>query len=362
MNRLGLILSGGGARGAYQAGVTLAIAEIATQLGHEHPFQVYSGVSAGGINAAILASHQGSFYQGSERLRALWSSVTTESVYHADLLGQKTGALFSTNPLRNLIKDSCQFENIQENINLKQLHGVSLTALEYGTLSSRTFIQGSNDIMPWERPMHRSEKCRLTEEHVMASTAIPLLFPPVRIGSQFYGDGCIRNQSPCAPAIYMGAERLIAIGVRRRSEMWFNYYNFDSPVTSPPHPPSLVRVANVLFHSMMMDGLELDIQRITATNAHVAALTKKERKRVPIREVPFLWISPSVDISKLAAQKIAELPRMIRYFLKDSTTLAESHELISYLFFEPNFCKQLLEIGYEDGRREHEQIQKLIEE
>lgn len=358
MQRLGLVLSGGGARGAYQAGVILAIAEIATQLGHEHPFQIFSGVSAGGINAAILATQQGSFYQSSKHLQTLWSSVTTESVYHADLMGQRKGALFNTNPLRSLIRESCRFENIQENINLKQLHGLSLTALEYGTLSSRTFIQGSNDIMPWERPMHRSEKCQITEDHVMASTAIPLLFPPVQIGSQFYGDGCIRNQSPCAPAIYMGAERLLAIGVRRRSEMWFNYYNFENQV---PHPPSLVRVANVLFHSMMMDGLELDIQRITATNAHAAALTKRERKKVPIREVPFLWISPSVDISKLAAQKMTELPRMIRYFLKDSTTLEESHELISYLFFESHFCKQLLEIGYEDGRKEREQIQKLIE-
>ncbi|MGE5085004.1 MAG: patatin-like phospholipase family protein [Bacillota bacterium] len=377
MSNLGLVLSGGGARGAYQAGVIAAIADIASHQGLSDPFNIFTGVSAGSINATILASHTESFLQSAQYLAKLWGQITTDDVFYVDLMTLSRGgfawitdlskikgnkrespvhSLFSTIPLRSLINQTCQYENISKKIDAGKIRGLSVSALDYENISTKTFFQGADDIRAWSRPMHRSEACEISSEHVMASAAIPLLFPPIKVGNSYFGDGCIRNQSPCSPAIYMGAERFIAIGVRRRQDTWFSYHHPEMG-----EAPSIARIINVIFHSMMMDGIEQDLQRIAQTNQHVALLHDTSRNKLKAREVGFLWISPSVDCSKLASQKGRKLPNMIRYLLSGAGSLNESSELVSFLLFEPSYCKQLIEIGYTDGIKEKDQIIRLLD-
>lgn len=375
MERTGLVLSGGGARGAYQAGVLSAVAEVAARQGLENPFPILSGVSAGAINASIVAGFPGNFAKATNRLTQLWSHISTDSVFYADLMTLSRGgwewvtdfsfrgpkkntearSIFSTTPLRSLLTQSCHFENIPQKIHSGQLSALSVSTLEYDSISQKTFFQSGSDIKGWERPMHRGESCIMNVDHVMASSAIPILFPPIKVGDRYYGDGCVRNQSPCGPAIYLGADKLLAIGVRRKTDTWFTYHHSDSAA-----PPNMARLINVIFHSVMMDGLELDVQRIQQTNAQISLLTEQQKKKLGMREVQTLWICPSVDIAKLAIQKSGELPRMIRYMLPGN--LAESGELVSFLLFEAGFCEQLVEIGFADGMKAEEDLKRLFED
>lgn len=206
MSNLGLVLSGGGARGAYQAGVLAAIADVASNQGLSDPFNIFTGVSAGSINATILASHNEPFLQATQYLTKMWGQITTDDVFYVDLMTLSRGgfdwiadfslskkkkndsairSLLSTTPLRSLINQTCQFDNIQKKINTGKVRGLSVSALDYENISTKTFFQGAPDLTPWSRPMHRSENCEITSEHVMASTAIPLLFPPTKLKMVF---------------------------------------------------------------------------------------------------------------------------------------------------------------------------------
>lgn len=372
---LGLVLSGGGARGAYQAGVLAAIAHVAAKTKIRNPFKIYSGVSAGAINVAMLAGNNGDFVESTKNLVSLWSHINSDQIYYADLMtlsrgglqwmsefswggGNKDSALrslLSTHPLSNFISDKCHFNQIEKKIKSGDLRAVSVSALDYESVSTFTFFQGSSDITPWERGMHRSERVNLATEHVMASSAIPLLFPPIQIGSRYFGDGCIRNQSPCGPAIYMGADSLIAIGVRRRQDTWFSYHN-----SSARQAPSVSRVANVLMNAVMMDGFESDVHRLEQINQSFSSLSLGQKKKVAVRTIDYLWISPSVDFSEIAKEKGSELPRIIRYLLRGPGSIEESREMLSYLLYTPSYCKQLVDIGFSDGMKEKERIEELI--
>lgn len=375
MATLGLVLSGGGARGAYQAGVLAAIAHVCSRRRIENPFKIYSGVSAGAINVALLAGYPGSFVSGSKNLVNLWSTIDSDNVFYADLMALSRGGLqwvtelslgaskkesslrsvLSTHPLNSFISEKCHFEEIQKKINSGLLTAVSVSALDYDSISTVTFFQGDTTLQSWERGMHRSERTQLNVDHVMASSAIPLLFPAIQIGDRYYGDGCIRNQSPCGPAIYMGADHVIAIGVRRRQETSFSYRH-----TVGGGVPTVARVANVLMNAVMMDGLESDIQRIEQVNAGVRAMNGSTGKTGPLKEVQALWIAPSVDFSELANKKSDELPRIIRLILSGPGSMAESSEMLSYLLFTPSYCRQLIDIGYSDGMKEADRIEEFL--
>lgn len=375
MPHLALVLSGGGARGAYQAGVLAAISHIASRLKIRDPFRIYTGVSAGAINVSLLVAHPGDFVESAARLANLWGHLNSDQVFYADLMALSRGglqwmtelslgssvkqqslrSLLSTQPLHGLLKEACRFDQIQKKIQEGRLRGVNIAALDYESISTVNFFEGSADVSEWARGMHRSERAQLGVEHVMGSSAIPLLFPPIKVGERYFGDGCIRNQSPCAPAIYMGAEKLIAIGVRRRQETSFTYLHRREGGV-----PTVARVANVLMNAVMMDGLEADVQRIEQINQSYSQLTKQERERVSLRDVQCLWISPSVDFSELASKKSGELPRIVRYLLRGPGAIEESSEMLSYLLFTPTFCKQLIDIGYSDGMKEKDQIEELI--
>lgn len=377
MSTLGLVLSGGGARGAYQAGVLAAISHICSRNNLNDPFQVYSGVSAGAINVALLAGNPSSFVESSKNLVNLWSKIDSDNVFYADLMALSRGglqwmtefslgggkkesglrSLLSTHPLHNYILGQCQFNEIQKKIKSGQLRAISVSALDYDSVSTVSFFQGVPELKTWERGMHRSEKVALSVEHIMASSAIPMLFPPVKVQDRYYGDGCIRNQSPCSPAIYLGANKLLAIGVRRRQDTFYSYHH-----SSGTGAPTVARVANVLMNAVMMDGLESDIHRIQQINDGLRALNNEDRRRSGWQELETLWISPSVDFSELAKKKGNELPRIIRYLLRGPGSLDESAELLSYLMFTPTYCRQLIDIGFSDGMKEQNRIAELLSE
>ncbi len=376
---IGLVLSGGGARGAYQVGVLSAIAEITQDLKMQNPFKIYTGVSAGAINAAFLASGADDFAQTTKRLVDLWSQINSDQVFYTDPISlgkngikwledisfggffsetSKIGkSLLDTKPLRALINNNMQFENIQQNIDSGKLRGVAVTAMDYQTTSGITFIQSNDDVKMWDKGRRKSEQTKLKADHVMASSAIPMLFPAASVGSSYFGDGCIRNQSPCGPAIYMGAEKLVVIGVRMEAHLQ------TAPVTSHAFkPPSVAKVMNVLLNAVMLDGIEIDLERLDHINKFIDKFSTLESSKFTMRKVDYTWISPTEDIGAIAYEKSSKLPRIIRYLLKGLGSLEDAREIVSYLLFEPSFCTQLIEVGFEDGMRQKDKIIKLLTE
>ncbi len=373
MNDTGLVLSGGGARAAYQAGVLVAIADICAELKIENPFQIYSGISAGAINASMLVATPLNFKDAVLQLSDLWGRLNSDQVYRSNPFSLTAGglkwmaelsmgglihtpgiSLLDTAPLSELVNQNCKFDEIKKKIQAKKLRGIAVSALDYFSTSTVTFMHGQKDIQNWKRIRRKSETTQLHAQHVLASAAIPLLFPPIKIGDNYYGDGSIRNLSPSSPAISMGARRLIAIGVRRPEE---NCYNCP---TSRMNSPTLARVVNVLMHAVMMDGLELDFERIQRINQNLAHLKPEELKSFSVQKIDCLWISPSRDLAELAVQKSENLPRMIRYLLKGLGSLSEASELTSFILFEPTYCRSLLEIGFEDGMKARDRIRHFL--
>ncbi len=376
MSSLGLVLSGGGARAAYQAGVIAAIADICSELGISQPFDFYTGLSAGAINAAMItATESCNIRDACENLTSLWSRVESQQVYVTNPLSLSMGglhwiadlslggvkksspgkSLLNNVPLKKLISDNCHFENIQKNLEKKKFRGLAVSALDYFSTCTITFIQSQEELPLWRRARRQAERSTLTAEHILASSAIPLLFPPVSLDNRYFGDGCIRNQSPCGPAINMGAQKIIAIGVRSRQEICYS-----SPDINRNQSPTVGRVVSVLLNAVMMDGMEMDMERLERINTNISKLSEIEKKNLTVRFIDHLWISPSVDIAEIAAQKVNKLPQMIRYLLKGLGSLQDASEIASFLLFEPSYCEKLIEIGFEDGMKQKEQIRRLL--
>lgn len=370
---LGLVLSGGGARGAYQVGVLSAIAQISKELKIERPFKIYTGVSAGAINATYLAAGLEDFATTTEALVQMWSKLSADQVFYTStlnigkiglgwieelsfgaLLGTTPGrSLLNTAPLKELLQKNINFDHIQENIDQGHLHALALTAMDYKSSRGHVFVHGVPQAHSWNKARHHSEKAMISADHVMASSAIPLLFPPAMVKNIWYGDGCIRNQSPCGPALYLGADKIMVIGVRRNSQI---LEPKEEQAKAPA--PSVARVLNVLLNSVMLDGVETDLERLRQINDFVDRLPPEQAKS--FRKVHFSYVSPSADIGQMAYQKSSKLPRVIRYLLKGLGSMEDASEIISYLLFDPSFCTQLIELGFADGMKKRDEIEKFL--
>lgn len=369
-----LVLSGGGARGAYQVGVIQAIAEIANENQLKNPFQLFCGVSAGAINAAFMASHAEDFTKGSQAISKLWAGLNSSQVFKTDALsmgkiglqwmgelsigafsGTSPGrALLDTEPLLHLIRKNLNFSKIQENLNSHKLKALCITALDYQTSETISFVQGTPEIPNWVRNRRRSEKVTIQAEHIMASSAIPLLFPPRAVGNRFFGDGCVRNFAPLSPALHLGSQELFVIGVRQQSEV------SPQDLSSSPRSPSAARVINVILNSVLLDGIEVDMERLLRINEFLRRVPQEHQANLNFKPVRTFFISPSQDIGKIAAQMSSRLPRVIRYLLKGLGPLEDAAEIISYLLFETEFTSKLVEIGYEDGMNKKAEISRFL--
>lgn len=364
----GLVLSGGGARGAYQVGVLSAIAELLDR-GTPNPFPIICGTSAGAINAAALSANAGNYRTAVRGLERVWSNLTAEQVYRTDLYaclrgivrwlfsGFTTGrtpdrsALLDNLPLQRLLTLVVNFKRIQQNIELGHLRALSITASNYATGESESFFQGAPDLADWVRARRKGKRSRIGVEHLLASAAIPILFPAGKVDGGYYGDGALRQLAPLSPAVHLGASRLLVIGVSgnasaTRQRVLAGY-------------PSMAQVLGHVLNSVFVDTLEGDVERLERINHTLSALGERARRKhgISLREVDVLKIYPSRPIDEIAAEHLKELPRTLRFFLRGSgATRSPGASAMSYLLFEPGFTRALIEMGYKDAMGRKDEI------
>lgn len=207
----------------------------------------------------------------------------------------------------------------------------------------------------WDKGRKRSEKTVIEMEHVLASASIPLLFPPVKVKDKYYGDGSVRNHAPCSPSIYLGAEKLLIIGVRRMGRT-----AFEERAQLHADAPSVARVLNALLNGAIMDAIEQDIERLKRMNDYAKVLPIDQHELIGLKPLDYVFITPSADIGEMAVQMSRKLPGIVRYLMRGLGTLEDASEILSYLLFDPEFCTDLIHIGYDDGFRNKEALLKLL--
>jgi NTE family protein len=266
-------------------------------------------------------------------------------------------SVLDNSPLRHLLERHIRFARIQQAIDSGDLRAVSITASGYTTGMSVTFYQGVEGLVPWKRTRRIGQPTELTLNHLMASSAIPVLFPAVKLKNEYYGDGSMRQTAPLSPALHLGANRLLIIGVRNpRPDI--------APVEGARIPyPSFGQITGYIFDTLFMDSLDADIERMRRIN-HTITETRDKRveyKDTALRQIEYLVITPSRDIRDIVERYVDNFPRSVRILLKGIGALTkEGRPLMSYLMFDAPFCKELMELGYEDGMAAREQVLHIL--
>ncbi len=357
---LALVLSGGGARASYQVGVLAGIAERVPDL--EVP--ILTGVSAGAINAASLASHPGSMSAAADALWSEWKRLTSEQVYAVRpvsvvgsslrwvlrfLTGHSSGpgvvrGLMDMSPLREFLGRAVGLQGIARKIEANRLHAVALSATSYSDGRTVTFVQGGETTPEWQRALRRSVKTEIRFDHVMASAAIPIIFPAVKLEDGFYGDGSVRQIAPLAPAVHLGAGKLIAISMRAPRQRW-------APSVPVGDYPAAAEVMSLLLNSVFLDYLDVDVERLERVNELVAGLPPGHTTPTRLRKVNALLLRPSRDLGQLARGLEVKLPRAVRLVVEGiGGRRQRASDLLSYLLFEPEYTEALMDLGYSDAQ------------
>lgn len=367
-DRIGLLLSGGGARAAYQVGVLRAIAEL-LPADASNPFHIISGTSAGALNAASLACHAQRFRTGVKLLEHLWKNISSDQIYtpqSGKLLGSASTLLLSSvrnksadvprslldnSPLFKLLQRVLKLNKIQRNIDRGLLDALSITASAYSTGESVSFYQGMRGLNDWEGPHRIGRRGQISHSHLMASAALPVLFPAVKIGNQFYGDGSVRQLAPTSTPIHLGATRLLVVGVsgnRLKAPL-------EDTMTAPP---SISQIIGHMLNSAFVDTLDNDLEFLRAMNEVLDHVPQDIRNsgKLSAQKVELLEISPSKEINILATEFYNELPKQMAKHIKPDT----SSTLLSLVLFEKEFCSALWKMGYEDALAKENQIRKFF--
>ncbi len=373
----GLILPGGGARNAYQAGVLKAIAEILPEHYSANPFPVISGTSSGALNAAILASNATQFTEGIARMVGIWENFHCGKIFCVDTwTALKSGlrwtssfataglgraaprALLDNTPQREFIESHIRLARIQHAIDTGALRALAVTASSYSSGLSFSYFQGIDELRPWQRTRREGVAEEITIDHLMASSAIPLVFPAVWLNGEYHGDGSMRESAPLSPAIHLGADRLLIIGVRNPTLDPRPSANEDVPY------PTIGQITGYMLDTLFMDRLDSDIERMNRVN-HIIGETRcryVEHEDTTLRPIEFLMISPSKDVREISERHIKDFPRSVRVLLRSLGALThESRPLLSYLLFEAAFCQELIELGYRDGLDARNEIAELLD-
>ena len=370
----GLILSGGGARAAYQVGVLAAIAEL-LPAGAANPFPIIVGTSAGAINAVSLASRAMDFARAVDHLTEFWQGFESHLVLRSDwpgvihqasrflshsLLGLGSHvpvALLNSSPLRNLLADKINFAGIYQAIAEQRLRAVAVTAFGYSTGQAVTFYQGQMAIEGWLRHRRIGLPASLTVEHLLASSAIPLLFAPVKVGQEYFGDGAVRQPAPISPALHLGANRVLVVGVSG------NPRGPDLRVVQQDNSaqqPTLAQIGGHMLNSTFIDSLESDIELLERMN-HFARLLPHQSDNLGLAPVEVLIIAPSQPIDEIAARHRHELPSALRMFLRGpGATKTSGAGVLSYLLFESGYCRELIELGRRDAMAKREVLSRFL--
>jgi NTE family protein len=367
---LALALAGGGARGAYQVGALAALAEGRPDLNPP----ILTGVSAGAINTSYLAAHRGSFADGVAGLRREWARLTPDQVYRVRpvnlvgnalrwtvrlLMGRRgdpgsVQGLMDVSPLRKFLEECVDLSGIADNVATGKLRAAALTTTSYTTGQTVTFMQCVPEIPIWERVQRIGVRAELSLDHVMASAALPLVFPAVRLRDGFYGDGSVRLIAPLAPAIHLGAQRIIAIAMRSSR-------SFASvPVQQTREYPATAEVMSLLFNAVFLDSLDADAERLERINRVLESCRTGVVES--LRPIKLLMLRPSRDLGALSRGLEASLPHNLRWIVNSIGGRREgSSDFVSYLLFDPSYTNQLVELGYEDTRRDWERVEEFLE-
>ncbi len=369
-SQTGLVLTGGGARAAYQVGVLKAIAEMLPDK-IRNPFPIICGTSAGAINAVSLACFARDFGQAVGYLRQVWEGFHAHHVYRADPPGiARTGAhwlgalmagwivrtapksLLDSTPLAALLK-KLPLGDIDSAIDAGALHAICITASGYASGQSVNFYQGADTIQAWTRHARVSCRSQLTVEHLLASSAIPFIFPAVKINREFFGDGSMRQLAPISPAIHLGANRVLVIGAGRITE--------PSDRARSESYPSLAQVAGHALSSIFLDSLNVDIERVQRVNHTLALLPPELRAKAALRPVEVLVIAPSERLDMLAAKHVKSLPWPVRLLLRGIGAMnRKGSALASYLLFEQDYTRALIDLGFKDTMARRDEVLRFL--
>lgn len=383
--KTGLILTGGGARAAYQVGVLNALSLLLLEAGwsaHANPFKIICGTSAGAINATALASRADDFGEGVRELVNVWSHFRAEQVYRADSLGVlRSGArwlsLFSfgwllrkwrANPPNSLLDNTPLVTMLHRLLDLPRLddalangtlHALAVTASSYTGGQHLTFYQSNQEIEPWRRTQRAAIRDQIGVEHLLASSAIPFIFPAIPIfydgRREYFGDGSMRQIAPMSPAIHLGASKILVIGAGRMGER-------AQQTSELAQYPSLAQVAGHALSSIFLDGLAADIERTNRVNQTLSMLTPEQRAIMPLRPVEVLAISPSERIDEIASRHVSSLPGPVRVMLGGiGATEVRGAALASYLLFEESFTRELIALGERDTYAMRDQVLAFFE-
>ena len=365
---LGLVLTGGGARAAYQVGVLKGIAEQLRR-GSRSPFQVVTGTSAGAVSAIALASDPAHFRHAVYANEKVWREFRVHHVIRADalsvlraglhwILALLTGgwlvhpprSLFDNTPLWELLRNNLDFDGIPRGMYKQHLQAVGICATSYSEADSVTFYACASPIEPWTRAARKGARVQLTLEHLMASLSIPFLFRPIFLHQQYFGDGAMRQTSPLSPAIHLGANRLLVIGVGDPAAAGLGMPSVRSE-------PTFGQMFGFMLDSLFMDQLQSDLERISGFNEPRGSADG------PAERIQCLVLTPSKDLSEIALRYRSELPRSLRALMRAmgaSSSKPAAGTLLSYLLFERGYTRELMALGLRDARARSEEIRAFL--
>lgn len=383
----GLILTGGGARAAYQVGVLEALARIRRCCGivAGAPFPVIAGTSAGAINAAAVACRADDFDHAVGVLGEVWRSFRAEQVYRADSLGMiRSGAgwltmmsigwivarwrrarprsLLDNTPLETLLRELVPIDRLPGMLDAGHLQALAVTASSYGSGLHVTFYQSRRDIEPWTRSQRLAVRTSIGCEHLLASSAIPFLFPAVPLeiegGTEYCGDGSMRQSAPISPAVHLGAERILVIGAGRMHEP-------PGRRAGASEYPSMAQIAGHALSNIFLDALAVDVERLRRINNTLSLLPPERRAASGLRPIDVLVIAPSQRLDDLAAQHQGSLPKPVRALLRGVGVTGEGSDargaaLSSYLLFEAEYTRALIELGVADTLARHDEVVRFF--
>lgn len=370
-----LVLPGGGARGAFQVGVLKAVGELIPK-GSPNPFAVLSGTSAGAINSVVLASKAHRYRLAIAELERVWGNFHCHQVFKTDnatmlksslhwlasvvfggwLVGTPR-SLLDNSPLRALLSRNVRFPLIQEAINKGYLDAVTVTAAGYATARSTSFYQSGQALQEWSRTRRIGVRGDLHLDHLMASIAVPMIFPPVLIEGEYFGDGAMRQATPLSPAIHLGADRILVIGVR------------DETADLPPTPgqpqalPSFAQIAGYMLDTLFMDGLYSDLERMTRINQLIDSVQPEHRSGslARLRPIDTMLVVPSQDLREIAQKHRRQLPVAVRALLRGiGGKRSKETRLLSFLLFEQAYTRELIELGYHDAMQVRDQLRDFV--
>ncbi|MCW0208191.1 patatin-like phospholipase family protein [Achromobacter veterisilvae] len=386
----GLVLTGGGARAAYQVGVLSAIMELLDPDWHSrfrNPFHIICGTSAGAINAAALACRADRPHLGVRRIRRLWSSLNTDMIYRADAPGLiRTGvrwlgllslgwmysgltrkrptSLLDNSPMQALLSRVLDFQHLRSNLESGALSALAITASGYTSGEHLTFYQAHTPIEPWHRYLRLAIPTPIGIDHLMASSAIPFVFPARQVQvhgkGEWCGDGSMRQLAPISPAIHLGAHRVLVIGTGFRDDT-----HPENREDSPPYP-SLAQVGGHALASIFLDGLSVDVERLQRMNA-LMELAGEDGSKGAARRIEVLTITPSQSLDLMALEHLQDMPAQARALFRVLGVSSDpgrpgGGSLMSYLLFESSYTKRLIELGYADTMQRNDEVIAFFKE